>query len=77
MGLYLEHGNEYDAPNMELITATQGFASARLGLRTRSLGRGGSLGAEAERANWAGLVLPATMFDCDREVRNDQKPRYT
>jgi hypothetical protein len=51
---------------MELITATQGFASARSGLRTRSFGSGGSLGAAevaaAERASWAGFVLPATIL---------------
>jgi hypothetical protein len=53
-------------PNMELMTATQGFASTRSGLRTRSLGKGGSFGAAevvaAVRASCAGDPLPATML---------------
>lgn len=50
------------APNIDDMTPIHGFSAAPFGLRTRSLGSGGSLGAvEAVRTSAWGFDLPATM----------------
>jgi hypothetical protein len=54
--------SEGHIPNTELITPRHGFALVWSGFRTRSLGRGGSLGAAAALARWLVVFFPATMF---------------
>ena len=43
------------------MTPIQGLASALFGLRTRSLGKGGSLGDVAARVKVAEVFLPTTI----------------
>jgi hypothetical protein len=52
-------------PSTLLITPKHGFASARFGRRTLSLGRGGSWVVVATRAKVWGLFLPATILTVD------------
>lgn len=49
-------------PSIVLITPRHGFAVVWSGFRTRSLGRGGSLGAAAAFASWWVVFLPATIL---------------
>lgn len=49
-------------PSTELMTPMHGFALVWLGLRTRSLGSGGSLGEDAALASVFGVFLPATIL---------------
>lgn len=51
-----------NVPSTELITPMHGLALVWFGLRTRSLGRGGSLGEDAALASDCGVFLPATML---------------
>lgn len=55
---------EVDLPSTELMTPIQGFWFVPSGLRTRSLGSGGSFGAEAALVRDWGVPLPATIFKC-------------
>lgn len=55
------HPCDLHIPNIVLMTPRQGFVLVWSGFRTRSLGRGGSLGADAALARWLVVFFPATM----------------